>query len=129
MAELCTAFRAAGQPIVHVARLYLADGSNAESSRRALVRGGLQAALGCVLQTPLDDHLRQLGVTTLMFAGCNFPNCHRTSMYEASERDYGVVLAEDAVSGLYEQGRQELVGIGVECLPTRAIIERVVSAR
>jgi len=36
---LCAAFRAAARPIVHVVRLYRADGSNAEPHRRALVSG------------------------------------------------------------------------------------------
>ena len=34
-------------------------------------------------------------------------------MYEASERDFRVVCVDDAVSGLYEQGRRELDNIGV----------------
>ena len=39
IAGLCNAFRSAGLPIVHIVRLYLADGSNAEFARRDLVRG------------------------------------------------------------------------------------------
>lgn len=34
-------------------------------------------------------------------------------MYEGSERDFRIVLAEDAVSGLYARGRKELAAIGV----------------
>jgi nicotinamidase-related amidase len=68
---------------------------------------------GAFYQTPLEDHLRGNGVTTIVFAGCNFPNCPRTSIYEASERDFRVVLVRDAISGLYERGEQELSGIGV----------------
>jgi nicotinamidase-related amidase len=68
---------------------------------------------GAFFQTPLEAHLRALGVSTLVFAGCNFPNCPRTSIYEASERDFRLVLVEDAVSGLYERGKDELRGIGV----------------
>src|ERR1700733_11141933 len=37
--ELCKTFRRTRLPIVHVVRLYLADGSNADPSRRDLVRG------------------------------------------------------------------------------------------
>ncbi len=40
MAEVAAGFRAAGLPIVHVVRLYHADGSNAEECRRALLRSG-----------------------------------------------------------------------------------------
>ncbi len=68
---------------------------------------------GAFFQTPLEAHLRALGVSTLVFAGCNFPNCPRTSIYEASERDFRLVLVEDAISGLYERGKDELRGIGV----------------
>jgi nicotinamidase-related amidase len=68
---------------------------------------------GAFYETPLEQHLREREVTTLVFCGCNFPNCPRTSIYEASERDFRVALARDAVSGLYERGERELAGIGV----------------
>jgi nicotinamidase-related amidase len=166
IAALCAAFRTAGRPIVHVIRLYAADGSNAERSRRELVRGPVpvlrpgtpgralapevlpagapdlddemllagrpqplgpcEVALykprwGAFFGTSLHEHLTGQGVTTVVFAGCNFPNCPRTSMYEASERDYRVVLAEDALSGLYDRGAGELRNIGVHLLPVAAI--------
>lgn len=38
----------------------------------------------------------------------------RTSIYEASERDFKIIVVEDAISGLYRRGREELRGIGVE---------------
>ncbi len=166
MARLSEAFRAARLPIVHVLRLYAADGHNAERSRRdvasgevpvfrpgtpgrslapeilppgtgelddqALLSGSLQhvgpleAAMykprwGAFFETPLHEHLQAMGVTTVVFAGCNFPNCPRTSVYEASERDYRVVLASDAVSGIYDRGVDELRGIGVHVLTARQI--------
>jgi nicotinamidase-related amidase len=68
---------------------------------------------GAFFQTPLHEHLTGLGVSTVVFCGVNFPNCPRTSMYEASERDLRIVLASDAISGLYERGREELANIGV----------------
>jgi hypothetical protein len=42
--------------------------------------------------------------------------CPRTSIYEASERDFRVVLARDAISGLYERGERELKDIGVHIM-------------
>ena len=78
---------------------------------------------GAFYDTPLEDHLRRQGVSTIVFCGCNFPNCPRTSIYEASERDFRVVLAEDAVSGLYERGSTELQSIGVSLMLTSEIIE------
>lgn len=71
---------------------------------------------GAFYRTPLEDHLRAQRVSTVVFAGCNFPNCPRTSIYEASERDFRVVLVRDAISGLYERGEQELEGIGVRMM-------------
>lgn len=38
---LCSVFRAVGRPIVHMLRLYNADGSNAELCRRSLVQGAV----------------------------------------------------------------------------------------
>src|SRR6266851_2526126 len=54
---------------------------------------------GAFFKTCLEEHLRGLDVTTLVFAGCNFPNCPRTSIYEASERDFRLVAIADAISG------------------------------
>lgn len=71
---------------------------------------------GAFYDTPLESHLRRLEVSSLAFCGCNFPNCPRTSIYEASERDFRIVLVEDAISGLYDRGRDELRNIGVELM-------------
>ena len=98
--------------------------------------GGNEVALyksrwGAFFHTPLDIHLRSLDIDTLVFAGCNFPNCPRASIYEASERDYRIALAEDAVSGLYERGRDELQNIGVHVVKTselRAALHDLTSA-
>jgi nicotinamidase-related amidase len=170
IARLCQEFRERELPIAHIVRLYLADGSNAEPSRRKLVsgdtpvlrpghpgrriapailapdapeldddlllRGEVQTLgpnevaiykprWGAFYRTPLEAHLADQVVDTLVFAGCNFPNCPRASIYEASERDFGVVLAQDAVSGLYDKGRQELLGIGVAVMQTREITNSV----
>jgi nicotinamidase-related amidase len=76
---------------------------------------------GAFYRTPLEGHLRQHGVSTIVFAGCNFPNCPRTSIYEASERDFRVVLARDAISGLYERGERELAGIGVQLMSSQEV--------
>lgn len=168
IARLCRAFREVARPIVHMVRLYSADGSNAEPCRRALVRGGApvlrpgtpgrllapgllggpgreledewlldggvqrfgphevgiyKPRWGAFFRTPLETHLEDLQVDTLVFAGCNFPNCPRTSIYEASERDYRIVLVEDAVSGLYDRGRAEMGGIGVRLWSTQALVD------
>ena len=160
IADLRDAFRRVGAPIIHIVRLYSADGSNADACRRGAIEAGLKlliadspeaeiaeglvpqgAALdtdrllagkvqelgpnevaiykprwGAFYNTPLEAHLRRLDVSSLAFCGCNFPNCPRTSIYEASERDFRVVVAENAVSGLYERGRDELRAIGARLM-------------
>jgi nicotinamidase-related amidase len=70
----------------------------------------------------LDEHLRDNEIDTVVVSGCNYPNCPRTSIYEASERDYRVVLVEDAVSGLYERGRAEMADIGVTLCRSESVI-------
>ena len=80
---------------------------------------------GAFYRTPLEEYLRELRVSTLIFTGCNFPNCPRASIYEASERDFRVVLVTDAVSGLYEIGRNEMRNIGVELLETRVLLDKI----
>jgi nicotinamidase-related amidase len=80
---------------------------------------------GAFYNTPLEQYLRGQGISTLVFSGCNFPNCPRTSIYEASERDFRVVLVDDAVSGLYDQGRKEMRNIGIELLLTKQVCEAV----
>lgn len=119
-----------GHPVVHpgtpgselAASLRLAPDARLDAT--ALLRGELQLLgpaewamykprWGAFYGTRLGEHLRTLGVTTLVFAGCNFPNCPRTSIYEASERDFRVAVVGDALSGLYDQGVRELENIGV----------------
>ncbi len=78
---------------------------------------------GAFYGTALEVFLREHGVDTLVFAGCNFPNCPRTSIYEASERDFRLVLARDAVSGLYPRGEAELEAIGVRLMEADELVE------
>ena len=166
MAELLNAYRHHSLPVIHVVRLYLPDGSNAELCRRQsiengtrlvcpgsegaeivsmlkpapdfsldhsmLLRDGLQIAgekewilfksrWGAFFKTPLDAHLRQLNVNTLVICGCNYPNCVRATIYEASARDYRLVLAKDAVSGLDDRGIKEMRNIGVSVKNVQSI--------
>lgn len=69
---------------------------------------------GAFYQTKLEQFLRGSRSDTVVFAGCNFPNCPRTTIYQASERDFRVLLVSDAVSGLYDRGVQECRQIGVD---------------
>jgi nicotinamidase-related amidase len=64
-------------------------------------------------QTPLEDHLKGQGVTTLVISGCNFPNGPLASIYAASNRDFRIVLATDAVSCSNDATLAELARMGV----------------
>jgi nicotinamidase-related amidase len=168
MQSLVEAFRASGKPIVHIVRVYKADGTNVDLCRRERVENGARLVMagsrgcqpapeilpregimldtdlllahgiqtiganevviykprwGAFYHSPLEEHLRRLEISTLIFCGCNYPNCPRASIYEASERDFRIVLVDDAVSGLYDRGRKEMQNIGVELLSTNRVIE------
>lgn len=78
---------------------------------------------GAFYRTDLGDFLDRLSVDTIVVCGCNFPNCPRTTIYEASERDYRIVFVPDATSGVYERGVRELENIGVAVKDTEMTIE------
>jgi nicotinamidase-related amidase len=83
---------------------------------------------GAFYATPLEDHLRAMQVSTLVFSGCNYPNCPRASIYEASERDFRLVLVRDPVSGVYERGERELADIGVHLMSSAEVLEALTAA-
>jgi nicotinamidase-related amidase len=83
---------------------------------------------GAFYETSLQTHLERLRVNTLVFCGVNFPNCPRTSIYQASERDFRVVVVSDGISGLYERGSEELANIGVKLMPAAQLIDALHSA-
>jgi nicotinamidase-related amidase len=120
-----------GSPGAEIAEGILPDAI--ELDTELLLSGGIQEVgtgevviykprWGAFYDTPLEAHLHTLGLSTLVFCGCNFPNCPRTSIYEASERDFRVVLAADAISGLYDRGRRELRNIGVRLIASDEIV-------
>ncbi len=80
---------------------------------------------GAFYGTSLQKHLERVGASTLLFTGCNFPNCPRASIYQASERDYRIVMVTDAVSGLYERGMVEMQNIGVALFTTNEVLEQM----
>ena len=73
---------------------------------------------GAFYGTSLETFLRERSIDTIVLAGCNFPNCPRTTIYEASERDFRIVAVADAISSAYDRGLQELRNIGVLALTT-----------
>jgi len=164
---LVQTFRELNYPIIHVIRLYRADGSNVDLCRKKDIENGKQMAIpgsdgaelmdelkpspsmrlesdlllsgnlqqigpmewimyksrwGAFYNTGLEMHLHSLGVNTVVVCGCNFPNCPRTTIYEASERDFRIVLVKDATSVIYDLGLEELKNIGVSIMDADACI-------
>ncbi len=77
---------------------------------------------GAFYKTNLEKKLRQAGINTLVFCGCNFPNCPRISIYQASERDFKIVFVEDGNSNVYERGISELRNIAVTVVNADSLI-------
>ncbi|WP_372679555.1 cysteine hydrolase family protein [Desulfosarcina sp.] len=84
---------------------------------------------GAFYRTPLEANLKSDGVSTLVFCGCNYPNCPRTSIYQASERDFRITAAVDAISGMAQSDIQGLERIGVNCATSKAICRQLESGR
>jgi nicotinamidase-related amidase len=83
---------------------------------------------GAFYRTPLADLLAGHGVDTLVFAGCNLPNCPRASIVEAHERDFRVTLATDAVSQASEQGFREIAALGTTLFRTADLVAAITGA-
>jgi len=109
--------------------------NNTRLDSAMLLQGGIQeiashefviykSRWGAFYNTPLETFLKEKHITTLAFTGCNFPNCPRTSIYEASERDFRIVVIQDAISGIYEHGLQELSHIGCEVIGTQDFLSK-----
>lgn len=161
VAFLADTFRRNQLPVIHIVRLYLEDGSNAELCRKQIILQGKTMVVpesqgakilpellppnakkytdtallnrdimqispfdfvvykprwGAFYNTCLDVWLKNRKINSLVIAGCNFPNCPRTTIFEASERDYRLAIVPDAISKIYPKGIDELKGIGVNVL-------------
>ncbi|WP_036711357.1 cysteine hydrolase family protein [Paenibacillus pinihumi] len=80
---------------------------------------------GAFYKTELEAFLIERNIDTIVFTGCNFPNCPRTSMYEASERDFRVVMVADSMSQVYEKGIQEMSNIGVYVCDSNDVMKAI----
>ncbi len=104
-----------------------------ELDDRSLLAGGFQriGPLESVMYKPrwsaffstgLEVHLRSYGVTTVVVSGCNYPNCPRATLYDASSRDFRSVLISDAVSRFDDRGQHEMKDIGVFVVDAAAFV-------
>ena len=78
--------------------------------------------LSAFFQTPLEDHLKSLGITTIVICGTDFPTSPRSTVYAASNRDFRIVLATDAISGGTDAGLDELAQIGVYLMGSEQLL-------
>jgi nicotinamidase-related amidase len=76
-------------------------------------------------RTALETHLAALGVSTVVIAGCNFPNCPRATLFDASARDLRTVLCADAISGIDSRHLREAESIGAVHTEGERLIERL----
>jgi nicotinamidase-related amidase len=67
---------------------------------------------GAFFGTELDARLRQLGITTILVCGVNFPTGGRATVYEGAARDYRVIVASDAFGDASEDSLRELGRLG-----------------
>lgn len=116
--------RAKDWAVVHVTREHRADGSDVELFRRDAFGAGRgicvagtpgadivpeltplafeyrlkKRRFSAFLFTEFDALLRRLGVSILVLAGTQYPNCIRATAVDAMSRDYRVVVVADACS-------------------------------
>lgn len=79
--------------------------------------------LSAFFQTPVEHHLKSLGITTIVICGTDFSTSPRSSVYAASNRDFRIVLATDAISGATDTGLDELAQIGVYLMSTDKLLD------
>lgn len=155
MGMLLEAFREAGQPVVHVVRSYRPDGWNVERFRVPYFQAGrgftvegswgervfdrlapteqepvvVKQRFSAFAFTELDLLLRRAGVTRIVVAGVNLPNCPRTTMYDAVGLDYDVVAPTDALAAANEETRQanfaDLAAVGVRIATAAEIASEI----
>ena len=78
---------------------------------------------GAFHETSLEARLDALGVTTLVVCGFNFTTAMRTTIFEASARDFRIVVVSDAVGSGNAAAVQELARIGVYLMPSDGCLD------
>lgn len=78
---------------------------------------------GAFHDTLFQERLRDLRISTLVICGCNFSTSIRATVYEAGARDFRVILATDALSGVQGDCLWELGRIGVYLMDSETCLE------
>ncbi len=146
MRRLLAQARAKGWTVIHVTREHRADGSDVELFRREAFGAGrglcvagtpgadivpelaplpgeyrlIKRRFSAFLFTEFDALLRRLGVSTLVLAGTQYPNCIRATAVDAMSRDYRVIVVTDACSAqtpeVARHNISDLSRMGVFCV-------------
>lgn len=66
---------------------------------------------GAFHATQLGAHLRELGITQLVFAGVTTEVCVQTTMREANDRGFDCVLAEDATESYFPEFKRATIAM------------------
>ena len=136
-----------GWPVFHAVREHAPDGGDAEPCRRHLFRAGggvcvagttgaavvdeltplpgerklVKTRFSGFYRTSLEDELRALGVSTVLVAGTQYPNCVRGTAVDALYRDFRVIVVSDACSAqtpeVAEANIRDMRGMGIVCEP------------
>lgn len=153
--EALEAFRFLKWPIFHVYREYRPDGSDVEVTRMKGFLEGPQYAVpgteGCeivaeltpqpgeyrivknrfsaFMNTELDFMLRRLGIQHIAVCGTQYPNCIRTTVYDAVAHGYLVTVLTDATSAqtpeIAEANIRDMRDVGVECTTVKQFMTRL----
>ena len=122
VSALVRAFRAANRPIIHIVRLYLPDGSNADICRRSLVASGARVAAPGSSGSGLTEGLVSAGRTALDYL--NAANCGRPIVEPKDPQSmtvgYSRCNALDADD--YQKSKRLLIDAGVRA--TRAYVPK-----
>ncbi len=150
--EALEAFRSVKWPIFHVYREYRQDGSDIEITRlKGFLEGpryGVPGTRGCeiveeltpqpgeyrimknrfsaFMNTELDFMLRRHGISRIAVCGTQYPNCIRTTVYDAVAHGYLVTVLTDATSAqtpeIAEANIRDMRNIGVECVTVKQFL-------
>ena len=149
--EVLDAFRAKKLPVFHILRVHRNDGSDVEINRQELFRKqpfaveGTQGAavigelaplpgeyvipkvrMSAFIGTELDLMLRNLGITDIIVAGVQTPNCIRTTVFDAVAYNYPVVLVVDATAAqtdeIHSANVRDIRNIGVRIMAARDLV-------
>ena len=152
---LAQAFRAHGHPVIWIRQEFAPDLSDAFlEMRKANIQVTIAGTEGCQLLaeldyhptdttivkkrysaffgTNLDERLKELRPDFLIVAGINTHACIRTTVIDAYQRDYEVVLATECIASYdeahHEMTKQYLEGAIAQLLPNNKILKMLTGA-